>query len=191
MQPLLEAPWKSDKGWTRAELVVRQRDKSRLRLIRLCPGSVNKREMQRDFTPEVLQRLCQFRGEANIFFLLLHTHKNAPPHETAFIFMTFLSLQHITLSTHSTLSGDRTRVQNISGWSVSLPCLHGKQWEHRGGWGSLLTPKVWPKRAKPPVLVEGAPLGEDRGAGAKRPLCWVLVNSCFFLGWFSFVFLPS
>ena len=38
---------------------------------------------------------------------------------------------------------------------------------YRGGWGSLLTPKAWPKRAKPPVLVGGGPLGEDRGAGAK------------------------
>ena len=38
---------------------------------------------------------------------------------------------------------------------------------YRGGRGSLLTPTVWPKRAKPPAWVDG-PLGEDReGSGGQ------------------------
>lgn len=60
--------------------------------------------------------------------------------------MSFLSLQHITLSTHSSLSGYPTWVLNSSEWSVSLPCLHGSGTQskkvYRGGWGSLLTPSV-------------------------------------------------
>lgn len=60
---------------------------------------------------------------------------------------------------------------------------------YRWGWGSLLTPKVWLKRAKPPALVGDGPLGEDHGAGANCPQfpasSWggsVLYFSCLKLG---------
>lgn len=150
MQPLLEALWKSDKGWTRAELIVRQRDKSRFQPKWLCLGSVNKCEMQRDFIPEVLQRLWKLRGEESISFAAPHTHTDDPSYETPFIFVNFLSLQHITLLTHSTLSGHPARVQSTAEGSVSFPCVHEEYWEHRrrihrGGWGLSWHPKCGQK----------------------------------------------
>lgn len=78
--------------------------------------------------------------------------------------MNFLSLRHTTLSTHSTLSGHRTRVQNISEWSPSCHACMGTQSKtvYKRGWGPLLTPKAWPRRAKPPISAGDGPLGEDR-----------------------------
>lgn len=117
------------------------------------------------------------KGREHFLCCSTHTERTCPTTLHSFLWILFL-LQRITPLTHSTLSGYWTWVQNISvkcflvilAWGVT-----GAQSKkvYRAGWASHLTPKVGPKRAKPPAVVDGRHGGEQGPNDCSTESSWI------------------